>query len=76
MQALKASQPDQHLRVFMISPDPEQGMFMLQTVGLVKYGEAVHGMPLAPWPPKGETWVIASYKKRKPFETRILTNPR
>jgi hypothetical protein len=76
VEAIKRSAPSQHLRVFMTTDDLEQGLRMLELQGIIRYEDGLLGPPLTAWPPPGETWVIASYRKRHPFETSILSTPK
>jgi hypothetical protein len=63
------------LRVFMVSNDVDQGLFMLQAMGVIGADQRILGAPLQPWPPEREMWVIASYRKKRPFEIRVLPEP-
>jgi hypothetical protein len=70
--AIKHDAHGRHLRVFMITPDLEQGLRMLELLGIIKYEDGILGMPLTTWPPPGEIRVIASYRKRQLFDTYVV----
>jgi hypothetical protein len=70
--AIKHDAHDRHLRVFMITPDLEQGLRMLELLGIIRYEDGILGMPLTTWPPPGEIRVIASYRKRQLFDTYVV----